>query len=250
VLPARGGLDGADTTIDALERQTVRPAATVLIDPLEGRIRDAGRKPRIVATLADALRIAAKLGDPWLWLLNSGVVPEPTALENLLGPLADMDPRPVLLASKVVTPDGNLDAAATAVADSHRADRVLTALDRRCLAVRAARSGSMLVHGPALVQTGLTSVSALVDRDLEWTARLLGPSTGVLVPASVAIRPSDGRPLPLRSAYVRVAASIRMLAALEPKDDRVWFAVHLAERGLASSCAWIRRYRWRSRGPV
>jgi hypothetical protein len=38
--------------------------------------------------------------------------------------------------------------------------------------------------------------------------------------------------LPLRSAYARAAASIRMLAALEPKDDRVWFAVHLAERGV------------------
>jgi hypothetical protein len=39
-----------------------------------------------------------------------------------------------------------------------------------------------------------------------------------------------------------------MLAGLEPEDDRVWFAVHLAERGLASAMGWVRRYRGRSGG--
>jgi hypothetical protein len=249
VLPLRGSLDGADLTIAALERQTVRPAVTVVVDPLRSGIQGPGSEPRIVGTLQEALQIGIELGDPWLWLLNRDVVPEPTALESLLSPLADMDPRPVLLASRVLTPDGRLDVAATPVPDSHRADRVLRALDQRCVAVRAARSGSLLVPGSALARVGVRSSSSLVHRDLEWTARLLGPSTGVLVPASVAIRRSEGRRLPPRSAYARIAGSIRMLAALDAKDDRVWFAVHLAERGLAAVRGWIRRYRVRSSGP-
>jgi hypothetical protein len=220
-----------------------------VLDPLGGGLGDRGSQPQIIATLADALRMPPEAGDPWLWLLNSGVVPEPTALENLLSPLADMNPRPVLLASRVLTPDGRLEQAAAPVPVSHlRADRVLAALDHRCLAVRVARSGSLLVHGPSLAQVGVRSTSSLVDRHLEWTARLLGPSAGVLVPTSVVVSAPDGRPLPLRSAYARISASLRMLAGLQPEDDRVWFAVHLAERGLASAMGWVRRYRGRSRG--
>jgi hypothetical protein len=127
-----------------------------------------------------------------------------------------------------------------------RAELVLAALGHRCVAVRIARSGSLLVHGPALARVGVTSASSLVDRDLEWTGRLLGRGTGVLVPSSVAVCTPDGRPLSVRSAYARVAASIRMLAGLNTEDDRVWFAVHLAERALESAVGWIRRRRWGS----
>ncbi len=247
VLPAKGTLAGADITIGALERQTVRPAEILVLRPPGA---EAGRRssvPRTVAAVADAVRTAGELGEPWLWLVNSGVVPEPSALEYLLSPLADMDPRPVLLSSRVLTPEGRLELTAAPVPASHlRADQVLAALGHRCLAIRVARSGSLLVYGPALTQVGFMSASSLIDRDVEWTARLLGRSTGLLVPSSVAIQSQDGRPLPLRSAYARIAASIRMLGGLEPEDDRLWFAVHVAERGLASVLRRIRPARGRS----
>lgn len=249
VLPVKGSLEGADTTLAALEQQTARPAETFVIDPRHAGSRGRGSEPGIVTVVEDAIRRAAELGDPWVWLLNSGVVPQPAALELLLAPLAEMDPRPGLLASRVLAPDGTLDRAAAPVPASHlRPDQVLGALDHRCLAIRVARSGSLLVHWPALSQARITSATALVDRDVEWTARLLGQSTGVLVPASVAVRGPDGRPLPPRSAYARIAGSVRMLSELRPEDDRVWFAVHLAERGLSSAVEGIRRYRGRSGG--
>lgn len=248
VLPAKGTLSGAHLTIGALERQTVRPAETLVLCPPRADVGGHGSVPRTVAVVADAVRTAAELGDPWLWLVNSGVVPEPTALEHLLSALADMDPRPVLLSSRVLAPDGRLATTAAPVPASHlRADQVLAALGHRCLAIRVARSGSLLVHGPALSQVGFMSANSLIDRDIEWTARMLGRSQGLLVPSSVAIQSPDGRPLPLRSAYARVAASIRMLGGLEPEDDRLWFAVHLAERGLTSVLRRIQPARGRSR---
>ncbi len=214
ILPAAGHA-GALATAEALRRQST---------PLAG----------CADSLAGALTLAAELADPWIWLLDSGVVPEPRALQSLLDALASLDQRPVLLASKILTPDGELDPRATPVPDTHRPDRVLAALDQRCLALRVARSGSLLIHAQALEGLDIGDSGAFVDRDLEWTAKAMQRGTGVLVPASIATRQWRGEQRGLPMVSRRIASSIRMLAALEPSDNRLWFAVHLVEHWLSS----------------
>lgn len=68
-----------------------------------------------------------------------------------------------------------------------------------------------------------------IERDLEWTARLLKRRQGLLVPASVVVR---AVPSP-RPEHRQIAATLRLLAALEPRE-RLWFAAHFGEQALAS----------------
>jgi hypothetical protein len=220
ILPARGG--EANPTVEALARQT-RPADRV-----------------VVAGPGDPLPVDSESGAPWLWLLDRGVVPEPRALETLLDAAERIaaSSEPVLLASKLVTPGRTLDPTSVPVAEVHTPVRLLSALEHRVAALRLARSGSLLVRGDALREAGVVSATSAVERDLEWTARLLGRELGVLVPASVVVRPpAAARPRARPAA--RLASVARLLAGLEGRE-RAWFAVHLCERALASSRARVR----------
>ncbi len=204
----------AHFTRSALERQTERPGG-------------------IESSVEGALTRAAALDDDWVWLLEGGVAPEPDALRALL----DASPRfaspPVLLSSRVLAADGSLDPGSTPVPDARRAERVVAALEQGYVAIRVARPGSLLVQARELERLGLTHTGAVVDRELEWTARLLRDGTGLLVPASVAVRQLVAGQL-VRRAPVRIASSVRMFAALEPRG-RSWFAFHLAGRLAASA---------------
>lgn len=183
----------------------------------------------VVATVEEALRSAAEMRDRWIWLLERAVVPEPDALAALLDAAAGFDPPPALLSSRVLAPDGSLSSRSEPVADAHRPERIVAALGRGCVAIRVARAGSLLVQAPELQRLGLTETSVIVDRELEWTARLLRDRTGLLVPRSVAVALPPGRDESLRRLPVRFASGVRMIAALEPRD-RPWYAVHLASR--------------------
>jgi hypothetical protein len=221
ILPARGG--DAGPTVEALARQS-RPADRV-----------------VVAGPGDPLPVDSESDAPWLWLLERGVVPEPSALEMLLDAAERIgaSPEPVLLASKLLTPDGTLDHASVPVAEVHTPGRLLSALEHRVAALRLARGGSLLVRGDALRVAGVVSAKSAVERDLEWTARLLGHELGVLVPASVVVRPAAAA-RPRAHLAARLASAGRLLAALEGRE-RAWFAVHLCEQALASRRARGRR---------
>ena len=158
----------------------------------------------------------------WVWLLDAGVVPDADALERLLATANATDY--ALTASKVLAPDGTLDPSSAPVPEVHKAERVVSALARKQVALRVARRGSLLVRRDALEASGGL---ANFDRDLEWTARLLADYPGVLEPKSIAVRVAgDVQPTPPIDA-------LRLLAALDPKE-RLWFAAHLAEQSLAT----------------
>jgi hypothetical protein len=210
IVPAEGA--PVAPTLAALERQTCRPGRILVV-----------KSP---AELDSAIGTASECDPSWVWLLDSGVAPEPKALECLLAAADGAPPPPVLLASKVLTPAGTLDPVSLPVPEVHRGDRVLAALEQRVVPLRVARRGSMLVHHQALREGGARRA---VDRDLEWTARLLRRDPGQLVPSSVVVRVDAGR----RPPRARIAATLRLLGALEPRE-RLWFAVHLTELALAA----------------
>ena len=188
-------------TFEAVERQTVVPERVVVLE-----------KRSDMRKAVDA---------SWVWLLDAGVAPEPDALERLIA--ATDGTEFALAVSKLLSSDGSLDAASNPVPEVHRADRVVAALARRGVPLRIARRGSMLVHRDALAASGALE---RLDRDLEWTARLLARRPGILEPASVAVRVA-GRPA------TGVTDALRLLRALEP-HERPWFGAHLAELAVAS----------------
>lgn len=210
IVAAAGAPSGP--TVEAVERQTRAP----------GRILVAESGPR----LTQAIEAASECDPVWVWLLDGGVIPEPDALERLLDAAQRNFPAPALVVSKVVRPDGTLDPGSLPVPEVHRSVRVLAALDHHAVPLRVARRGSMLVRRGALVPK---SAGRALDRDLEWTARLLASEPGILEPASVVVRAEPRR----RSAGPGLANSLRLLAALEPRE-RLWFAVHFGEQALAA----------------
>lgn len=138
-----------------------------------------------------ALRGALAGAAQWLWLIDCGVVPEPSALERLLAPLAAVPelPTPVLLAGRVTAPDGRLHPLSAPWPRLTRKDVAVVACEHRLLSIRAARHGSVLVHRRAVERSGLPASRYLPGSDdLEWTARILKDAVGYLVPDSVATR--------------------------------------------------------------
>ncbi|MGI8749102.1 MAG: hypothetical protein ACR2J6_00865 [Thermoleophilaceae bacterium] len=198
-----------------------------LIAALEGQTRP-----------PDAIEIgleAASHAD-WVWLLDSGAVPEPTALERLEEATVAPEsmPSPALLASKVLGPDGSLDPLSLPVAQVRDPDFAVAAFEHRLLSLRVARRGSMLVHrdGVNMVASRWPTLSPF-DHDLEWTARLLKQKPGLLVPASVVVR-RPGSQTRARRARGETASRLRLLLgdAIELRD-KPWFAFRFAEEALA-----------------
>lgn len=213
---AEGG--SLEATVEALERQT-RPPDEVIALPPGGH----EALPTGLAARAD-----------WVWLLDGSVVPEPAALETLLGASGQWDELPVpgLLASKVVLPDGSLDKASLPVAQIRDPDVTVSSFERHLLSIRVARRGSLLVHRWALeaMDSQWPKLTPFAD-DLEWSARLLKDRLGLLVPGSVAVRSQGGQAaLPGRE----LARRIRLLLgdAIE-FGDKPWFAFRFAEEALA-----------------
>jgi hypothetical protein len=225
IVPTPGGDPAA--TLSALTRQTVPPSSLVHLTGKPATDRSAS--PQISATFADALGRAMDFA-PWVWLVDAGVEPAPSALEALLGTLSGMpsDPPPGLLCSQVVTADGRPDRASIPVldADARRARRVVSALEQRAVALRAARYGSLLVDGHAALGAGAGTRSGAAAYDLAWTARLLARRAGVLVPHSTAIRRSGRRSGRALSRPTDLLGAARLLASV-PSDDRLWFLVWL-----------------------
>ncbi len=182
-----------------------------------------------------ALRPALEGGAQWLWLLDAGVVPDPRALEHLLAATAAADglPAPVLVTSRVLTPDGSLDPSSQPVAEVGRSDLVVAAVGRHLLAVRVARRGSLLVHRRAFQQGPATAGHSRLEDDLAWTAGLLRDELGLMAPASVAVRARRGQSRAELARWWRLLAA----GALAPRE-RPWFAFRLAELALASARAW------------
>jgi hypothetical protein len=142
--------------------------------------------------LRAGIRAAAAEGAAnWLWLLDASVVPQEDTLDALLGFAADPGglPAPLVLASRVVEAAGVVCEASLPQHEFRRSASVVDACRQRVMAIRAARSGSVLVRAGlterfGLPRRGLSAQWALFD----WTARVLrgAGDAGYLVPSSVA----------------------------------------------------------------
>jgi hypothetical protein len=166
----------------------------------------------------------------WLWLLDGSAVPEPGALEALLGALEGLDaplPEPVLLASKVVGPDGSPHPAGVPV-PAVSGDLAVAAVRRRLLAIRAARPGSLLVHRGGVERCGPPPGGG---DDLVWSARVLRKRFGALVPGSVAVRAAPGEP---GGVSARGWLQLLLGDALTPRE-KPWFTFRLAEDAWAEA---------------
>jgi hypothetical protein len=218
-----GAEEPPDELLESVGRQTRAPDEVFAI--------------RHVAGFQDAIYNGLDGGTEWFWLLDSSVTPEPAALESLLGALERVDllPAPLLLASKVVTPEGSLDPFSLPVPQVFDPDVVVAVFDERLLPVRLARRGSLLVNRRALEKLGLPRVGSIFfGEDLVWSARVLKDKPGLFVPASVAVR----RPMSDRAAAKRrrtsVAETVRLLLSdgLRP-GEKTWFGGRLGEELLA-----------------
>lgn len=176
------------------------------------------------STFAEILRGSFRDAPEWVWLLQAGVIPEPDALQQLVLAAESPPPSPAIVASRVLTTEGGLDPESLPVPEAHRGDRILGALERGAVPLRVARHGSLLVRSAAISQL---DSGRLLDGDLEWSAKLLRDSPGLLVPASVAVRAKGG---PSRRAG-QLVGMLRLLYALEPRE-RLWFAAHFGEQAL------------------
>jgi hypothetical protein len=146
---------------------------------------------------SDALRagVEVALSGPadWLWLLECSTTPQPGALAELLAVGDATEPSPVLLASKVLGPDGQLHPDGLPRHEVFEKERTIEAAAHHLVHLRAAVPGSVLVLRQAL--SGLSPLPTRAGSRagmLGWSARLLRDRNrdGYLVPGSVAVRHS------------------------------------------------------------
>ena len=218
VVPA--GVGGAPSeTLAALELQTRKPDEVAMAPHVAG--------------FQGAIRGALDRGIDWVWLLDGTVVPEPRALEALLEAIGRVDllPNPVLLTSKVIAADGSPDSRSLPVPHIADPDLDFSAFDSRVLAVRVVRRGSLLVHRRGIERCGLPNLGfVFFGDDLVWTARLLRPEPGLLVPSSVVVRrpPSERADARRRRASVLSGARLLLSDGLE-LAEKPWFGGRLVE---------------------
>ncbi len=152
------------------------------------------------APFGNPLQSTAARGADWFWLLDGTAVPQPDALERLLEALGLPDlPEPVLLAGKIVLPDGALDIEGAPWPRLTNKDVAIAACQHHLVSIRAARYGSMLVSRAALELHGPPR------DDLGWTAQILREGTGLLVPQSVAVREAPVARNPWHDVRLRAA---------------------------------------------
>jgi hypothetical protein len=193
---------------------------TVCAIPAPGLEASVDAQTRPPDARAAGLRDGVAAGTAWLWLLDGSATPRPGALAALLDAAERLEPvQPaVVLASRVVGPDGAVAPAHAPLAPQDATALAMRVAGLKVLPVRAVTGASLLVRRDAAAQAG--TADAYV-----WTARLLRDGTGFLVPDSVADAASRGA----RPAGV----TARLLAgtALRPRE-RLRLAAEVAERTL------------------
>jgi rhamnopyranosyl-N-acetylglucosaminyl-diphospho-decaprenol beta-1,3/1,4-galactofuranosyltransferase len=139
---------------------------------------------------AYGIALALADGADLVWLMDDDTVPEPGALRALLDARASHpDPRPVLVASRVVWTDGRAHPMNTP-----RAKPFATRAERRAaeaaggLPIRSASFVSILVDADECRRRGLPQADYFLwNDDFEFTTRLLRGNAGLLFPPSVVV---------------------------------------------------------------
>lgn len=210
--------------------QATRDALTAQRSPpdhvLEQAPDDAG------AGVAEALQTSAT----WIWLLDGVTVPEPGALSALgrgLDRLAGL-PEPLVLAGRVLDAKGALHPDAAPRHEIFEKQITVDACERRLVHLRAAPSGSLLVHRAAFARFAAPRTDLPASwAAFEFTARVLRSvgDPGYLVPASVAIRAVSALPSGRGGGVLRARARLLAGPAWTPRE-RLWEGFLVAEGAL------------------
>lgn len=134
------------------------------------------------------IRWGYETGHDWVWLIDNDSIPEPDALAELLSAHGrfESDPRPDVLAAKVVWTDGTLLPMNTPTVKRRDAALLYWAAEHGTLSIRYAPYAGVMVSRRAIQAHGLPLRDYfLYDDDTEYTGRILADRFGVLVPTSV-----------------------------------------------------------------
>jgi rhamnopyranosyl-N-acetylglucosaminyl-diphospho-decaprenol beta-1,3/1,4-galactofuranosyltransferase len=123
----------------------------------------------------------------WLWLLDDDSVPRPGALAELLAALERLDGRsPVLLGGRVEWLDGEPHPMNLPTFDQRDPGRLVDALRRGFLPLRAASWVSLFLETDAVRRGEMPRREFFFQADdIEYTARMLRRRSGYFVPTSV-----------------------------------------------------------------
>ena len=135
-------------------------------------------------------------GYDWLWLMDDDTIPTETALEELLAAPGRLDglPRPLVLASRVIFPDGSLHPFNRPPVDQRDPERMVEAVARGMLPIRHTSFVAAFIHRDAVTAVGLPYADYFIwVDDVEFTARILREHAGYSVPSSVVVHKSHTR---------------------------------------------------------
>jgi len=143
----------------------------------------------------EGLKRAHADGAEWIWLLDDDTIPQPDALEELLGAPARLAPDspPTLLASKVVWRNGRVHPMNAPWPERTRMERVIDGAERGLIPLRFATFVSLLVHRGTVDRHGLPFKHFFIwSDDVEYTSRaILGGDLAYLVPTSLVVHKTD-----------------------------------------------------------
>jgi rhamnopyranosyl-N-acetylglucosaminyl-diphospho-decaprenol beta-1,3/1,4-galactofuranosyltransferase len=132
-------------------------------------------------------------GYDWLWLMDDDTIPTKTALEELLAAPGRLNglPRPLVLASRVLMPDGRLHPFNRPPVDQRDPNLMVEAVARGMLPIRHTSFVAAFVHRDAITAVGLPLADYFIwIDDVEFTARILREHAGYAVPSSVVVHKS------------------------------------------------------------
>ena len=179
-----------DAVIVVDNASTDDTAAAVRAQYPSARLAELAHNTGGAGGFAYGLALALAGGADLAWLMDDDTVPEPDALQAMLGARASHPGGPpALIASRVLWTDGRAHPMNTPRAKpfATKAERAAAAVGG-CLPIRSASFVSILVDAGACRRRGLPQADYFLwNDDFEFTTRLLRGNSGLLCPASVVV---------------------------------------------------------------
>ncbi len=182
---------------------------------------------------------AMKAGFEWFWLLDDDTIADRDTLANLFDCRRRFrcEPRPDLLASKVVWTDGSLHPMNIQKPKLYDPDMQMAAALCGAMSIRFTSFVSMLMHRRLAEQYGLPIAGYFVwNDDVEYTARILRREFGVVAPASVVTHKTAMKYVPATSTGAKIYYEVRnklwivRLSKAFDRGEKWWMAKSLARR--------------------
>jgi hypothetical protein len=195
---------------------------------------------RDVDVLGCGVRRALEGPADWIWVMDGSAIPARDALRRLLGALtAPVPAAPMLLASKVIAPDGSLAEGHAPWLRRGATELAMELAPHHMLPIRASRAGSlMLLREAAGAGRGPAVELGMAGAGLEWTARLLRRAVGILVTDSVAFARTAGPPSVQTLSsdpYDDLQAGVAMVCGEGwYAKERLWLGAEVAQRAASS----------------